>query len=187
MAAHIRAAALDEQGEGGPQEQFEGWIQSVGSGIEGYVTPKTAVGAVVGNERNELLLTQRADTGEWFYPVGWADVGYSPSEVAVKEALEETGIEVLPRAVVAVVDGLRVGAIIPFYSIVFRCEMVGGELRAHPLETLDVGFFAEDALPSPLRAGGRWTGWAFASLKDPDRPCYFDLPRTPMWRTPPDE
>lgn len=184
MAAHIRAAALDERGV---EEQFEGWIQSVGSGIEGYVTPKTAVGAVVGNERNELLLTQRADTGEWFYPVGWADVGYSPSEVAVKEALEETGIEVVPRAVVAVVDGLRVGAIIPFYSIVFRCEMVGGELTPHPLETLDVGFFAEDALPTPLRAGGRWAGWAFASLKDPDRPCYFDLPRTPMWRTPPDE
>ncbi|MFN2590211.1 MAG: NUDIX domain-containing protein [Actinomycetota bacterium] len=172
--------------EGQADENFRGWIQSVGAGIEGYVTPKTAVGAVVGNERGELLLTQRADTGEWFYPVGWADVGYSPSEVAVKEVQEETGIEVVPRAVVAVVDGLRIGAIIPFYSIVFRCEMVGGDLTAHPLETLDVGFFAEANLPSPLRAGGRWVAWAFASLKDDDRPCYFDLPRTPMWRTPPD-
>jgi ADP-ribose pyrophosphatase YjhB (NUDIX family) len=154
--------------------------------MQGYVTPKTAVGAVVGNDHGELLLTQRSDTGEWFYPVGWADVGYSPAEVATKEVLEETGIEAEPRAVVAVVDGLRIGAIIPFYSIVFHCRMVGGELKAHPLETLDVGFFPEDGLPSPLRAGGRWVGWAFAALKDENRPVYFDLPRSPLWRTPPD-
>ena len=31
--------------------------------------------------------------GIWLYPTGWADVGYSPAEVAVKEVLEETGIE----------------------------------------------------------------------------------------------
>jgi len=65
--------------------------------------------------------------------------------------------------------------------------MIGGELKAHPLETLDVGFFAEDALPSPLRAGGRWAGWAFASMRDESMPAYFDRPRMPLWRTPPDE
>ena len=62
----------------------------------GYVTPKVAVAAVVGNERGEILLTQRADSGWWLYPVGWADVGYSPSEIAMKEVLEETGIECEP-------------------------------------------------------------------------------------------
>jgi ADP-ribose pyrophosphatase YjhB (NUDIX family) len=172
--------------EGEAEAHFQGWIDSVGAGMTGYVTPKAAVGAVVGNERKELLLTQRADSGEWFYPVGWADIGYSPSEVAAKEVLEETGIEAEPRSVVAVVDGLRIGALIPFYSIVFRCEMVGGELKGHPLETLDVGFFARDVLPSPLRAGGRWVNWAFAGLDDPNRPCYFDPPRSPLWRSAPD-
>ena len=39
----------------------------------------------------EILLTQRADSGWWLYPVGWADVGYSASEIAMKEVLEETG------------------------------------------------------------------------------------------------
>jgi ADP-ribose pyrophosphatase YjhB (NUDIX family) len=183
IAADIRASALEE---GEADAHFQGWIDSVGAGMAGYVTPKTAVGAVVGNADGELLLTQRADTGEWFYPVGWADVGYSPSEVAAKEVLEETGIVAEPRSVVAVVDGLRIGALIPFYSIVFRCEMQGGELQGHPLETLDVGFFARTGLPAPLRAGGRWVNWAFAALNDPNRPCYFDLPRSPLWRTPPD-
>ena len=36
---------------------------------------------------------QRKDSGVWLYPTGWADVGYSASEVAVKEVREETGID----------------------------------------------------------------------------------------------
>ncbi len=66
----------------------------MGEGVQGYVTPKVAVAAIVANERGELLLTQRADSGVWLYPVGYADVGYSPCEIAIKEVFEETGIEV---------------------------------------------------------------------------------------------
>ena len=46
---------------------------------------KVAIGAVVGNDEGQILLIQRADYGVWLYPTGWADVGYSASEVAVKE------------------------------------------------------------------------------------------------------
>ena len=60
--------------------------------MPGYVTPKVAIGAIVGNDDGELLLVQRADSKVWLYPTGWADVGYSPSEVAVKEVREETGM-----------------------------------------------------------------------------------------------
>ena len=91
---------------------------------------------------------QRADSGVWLYPTGWADVGYSPAEVAVKEVREETGIECVPEGVVAVLDGMRMGMTrIPLYSTVFLCRATGGELQAHPLETRDVGWFAEDELP----------------------------------------
>src|SRR5689334_24731735 len=106
VAADIRAAAVEEAVA---EEQFEEWLAAVGQGVAGYVTPKTAVAAVVGNERGEILLTQRADSGWWLYPVGWADVGYSPSEVAVKEVFEETGLEVEPVRLIAVFDGLRLG------------------------------------------------------------------------------
>ena len=44
--------------------------------------------------RAKILLVQRADSGVWLYPTGWADVGYSPAEVALKEVEEETGIAV---------------------------------------------------------------------------------------------
>src|SRR5207302_4944974 len=82
VAADIRAAALEEAES---DALFDEWLASVGEGVAGYVTPKVAVAAVVGNEAGEMLLTQRSDSGVWLYPVGWADVGYSPSEVAVKE------------------------------------------------------------------------------------------------------
>src|SRR6202047_4880457 len=93
VAADIRAAAVEEVEA---DALFDEWIGSVGEGVAGYVTPKVAVAAVVGNDKGEILLTQRADSGVWLYPVGWADVGYSPSEIAVKEVLEETGIECEP-------------------------------------------------------------------------------------------
>jgi ADP-ribose pyrophosphatase YjhB (NUDIX family) len=180
VAADIRAAALEEAES---DALFEEWMASVGEGVAGYVTPKVAVAAVVGNDAGEILLTQRSDSGVWLYPVGWADVGYSPSEVAVKEVYEETGIEVEPVSLIAVFDGLRLGfARVPLYSLVFHCRMLGGALQGHPLETRQVGFFARDELPQPLAGGARWVDTAFAAIDGETRPADFDEPRTPPWR-----
>ena len=131
------------------------WMKQVGDGVAGYVTPKVAVGAVVGDEDGRILLVQRSDSGIWLYPTGWCDVGYSASEVVLKEVYEETGIEAEIVAPIAIFDGLRLGFTgIPLYSIVFACRPIGGELKPHPLECRDVGWFAEDELPEPL-AGRR--------------------------------
>src|ERR1700709_154390 len=72
VAADIRYAAIEEAEAGA---LYEEWIATVGSGVPGYVTPKCAVAAIVGNEAGELILTQRADSGIWPFPGGWADVG----------------------------------------------------------------------------------------------------------------
>ena len=180
VAADIWAAAAEEAEA---DALYDEWLTTVGMGVAGYQTPKTAVAAVVGNDRNEILLTQRADSGWWLYPVGWADIGYSPSEVAVKEAYEETGIEVEPVALIAVLDGFRLGfSRHPLYTLVFHCRMIGGELRGHPLETRSVGFFARDALPQPLAGGHRWVDVAFGAIEGRNPPTSFDAPRTPPWR-----
>ena len=162
VAADIRASAVEEAQA---ETLYDEWVATIGEGVQGYVTPKVAVAAVVGNEKGELLLTQRADSGVWLYPVGYADVGYSPSEIAVKEVFEETGIEVEPVALIAVLDGLRLGfARFPLYSMLFHCRMIGGELRGHPLETRAVGFFARDNLPWPVAGIQRWGELAFAAI-----------------------
>src|SRR5699024_4353962 len=141
------------------------WMESVGEGVPGYVTPKVAVGAVVGNDDGKMLLIQRADSGVWLYPTGWADVGYSPAEVAVKEVAEETGIECEPQRVIAVIDGQRMGfSRFGMYMLVFHCIARGGELRTHPLETADAGWFGHDELPEHTAGSAWWAPMAFAAI-----------------------
>ncbi len=107
VAADIGVAAAEgASGVEDAEELVEEWLRAVGEGVPGYVTPKVAVGAAVGNDKGELLLVKRADSGVWLYPTGWADVGYSAAEVVVKEVLEETGIEAEPLRLIAVLDGL---------------------------------------------------------------------------------
>ena len=135
VAADIKAAAneaLEDIEAAREQDHFvQEWLESVGVGVPGYVTPKVAIGAVVGNDDGQLLLVQRADSGIWLYPTGWADVGYSPAEVAVKEVLEETGVECVPERVLAVIDGQRMGfSRFGMYMLVFLCRAVGGEPRS---------------------------------------------------------
>ena len=182
VAGDIRVAAGHELES---EVLVEEWLKGVGDGVAGYVTPKIAVGAVVGNELGELLLVQRADSGVWLYPTGWADVGYSASEVAVKEVWEETGIEAEPVRLIAVLDGLRLGFTrIPLYSLVFHCRKVGGELSRHELECRDVGWFGEDRLPFPLAGVERWGAAAFAAIRGEPVDVVFDMPRVPTWRGP---
>jgi ADP-ribose pyrophosphatase YjhB (NUDIX family) len=160
------------------------WMKNAGLGVSGYVTPKVAVGAVVGDDDGRILLVQRADSGVWLYPTGWADVGYSPAEVVVKEVLEETGIHCEPVRLIAVLDGMRMGFTrIPMYSLVFHCKATGGTLEAHPLECADVGWFHEDAMPEPLAGIERWGLQAFAAIRGEILDVVFDAPRPDVWRS----
>lgn len=187
VAADIKAAAvaLEEATEIERETDHfvQEWLENIGEGVPGYVTPKVAVGAVVGNERGELLLVQRKDSGIWLYPTGWADVGYSPSEVAVKEVVEETGIECEPVSLISVIDGQRMGfSRFGMYMLLFHCRATGGELRGHPLETSDVGWFGPTALPEATAGASWWGPMAFAAIGGEQLPTRFDPPRDPIWR-----
>jgi ADP-ribose pyrophosphatase YjhB (NUDIX family) len=188
IAADIRVAASTGADASVPEDAeglVEEWLSEVGEGVPGYVTPKVAVGAAVGNDRGQLLLIQRADSGAWLYPTGWCDVGYSAAEVAVKEVHEETGIEVEPVRLIAVLDGLRLGFTrIPLYSLVFHCKAVGGCLAPHPLECRDVGWFDREHLPSPLVGYERWGEPVFAAIRGEHRDVFYDRVREPLWREP---
>ncbi len=192
VAGDIKAAARELEAESVADsaavqreiDHFVGeWMDSIGEGVPGYVTPKTAVGAIVGNDNGEILLVQRKDSGIWLYPTGWADVGYSPAEVAVKEVSEETGIECSAQRLLGVVDGQRMGfSRFGMYMLLFHCTATGGELTPHPLETGDVGWFARDGLPEAT-AGAQWWGpMAFAAIDGDTTDATFDPVRPDVWR-----
>lgn len=188
VAADIKAAAAalaeDVEVRRETDHFVQEWLDNVGEGVPGYVTPKVAIGAIVGNDRGELLLVQRADSGIWLYPTGWADVGYSPAEVAVKEVAEETGIDCEPDGLLAVIDGQRMGfSRFGMYMLLFHCHAVGGELSGHPLETSDVGWFGPDQLPEATVGAQWWGPMAFAAINGEDIKTSFDPVRSPVWRT----
>jgi ADP-ribose pyrophosphatase YjhB (NUDIX family) len=165
LAAEMAQALSDPSGDETQREQLvQAWRSEVQSGSAGYVTPKVVVNAAIFDDDDRLLLIQRADRGTWFLPGGWADVGYTPTEIAVKEVREETGLTVEPMRLIAVLDSFRhrFSISLAFYCLVYECRMLGGELRPLPHECRDAKFFAEQALPQPLHGDGRWASLMFA-------------------------
>ncbi|MFM8714553.1 MAG: NUDIX hydrolase N-terminal domain-containing protein, partial [Actinomycetota bacterium] len=137
VAADIKAS-LDEANEVRRERghYVQEWMDNIGEGIPGYITPKVSIGAIVGNDAGEILLVKRAPSGVWLFPSGWADVGYSAAEVVVKEVREETGIDAEPVQLLGVVDGMRMGFTkFGMYMLLFHCRATGGNITPHPLET----------------------------------------------------
>ncbi len=115
---------------------------------QGYPTPKIDIRAAIFDQDNILLVKEKADN-LWSVPGGWADIGYSPAEVAVKEVKEEAGLEVKANRLLAVVDKRNYKhpkSIYYAYKMFFECEIVGGVMRSGT-ETADVQFFNKNDLP----------------------------------------
>lgn len=100
-------------------------------------------------DQGRLLLTQREDFEMWCLPGGGVDVGESIAQAALREAREETGLEVALTRLVGVYSR-------PGYSpldghiTLFAAQPVGGALRTQPGETIDLRFFDTRALPEDL-------------------------------------
>jgi ADP-ribose pyrophosphatase YjhB (NUDIX family) len=149
------------------------WPQEIG-----YATPKVDVRAAVIDEENRILLVQEAESGEWTLPGGWADLNSSPSQNAVKEVREESGIDVEVVKLIACWDKDKQGH--PrqpehVYKLVFLCRKIGGELTTSH-ETTGADFFSAENLPPlcPYRAARHYLDLAWQHAADPSLPTAFD-------------
>ncbi|MVP02303.1 NUDIX hydrolase [Paenibacillus lutrae] len=123
-------------------------VRELFAGETGYATPKVDIRAVVFREHKLLLVREKSD-GAWALPGGWADIGLSPSEVAVKEVREEAGFEVKAGRLLAVWDKkFHEHPPSPFhvYKMFILCEITGGSAKVG-LETSEVRFFGRNELP----------------------------------------
>lgn len=114
----------------------------------GYQTPKVGVRAVVFKDDKILLVKERMDN-KWCMPGGYADVGMTPSEIAINEVKEESGFDVKALRILGLIDyNKNQSRPFPFdiYQIFMECEIIGGEAKTG-IETSDVGFFDIDHLP----------------------------------------
>jgi ADP-ribose pyrophosphatase YjhB (NUDIX family) len=143
----------------------------------GYATPKVDVRGGVFRDNTILLVKERQD-GCWTLPGGWADIGDSPSEAAVREIFEESGYQTRAIKLLAVYDRNRQGHTPHqhyIYKLFFLCELIGGSPSAS-IETEEVDFFPEDNIPelSLGRVTPAQITRLFQHYRDPDLPTDFD-------------
>ncbi|MEU6461468.1 NUDIX domain-containing protein [Streptomyces sp. NPDC046976] len=109
------------------------------------------VTAIVFDDAGRVLLGRRTDTRKWSVIGGIPEPGEQPADCAAREVFEETAVRCLPERVVLVQALQPVtygnGDVCQYMDITFRCRAVGGEARVNDDESLDVGWFAVDALP----------------------------------------
>jgi ADP-ribose pyrophosphatase YjhB (NUDIX family) len=111
-------------------------------------SPELGVGVAIIDD-SKILLTKRRDFPVWCIPGGHLLVGESAIEAGLREAKEETGLEVEVTGLVGVYsmphkweDGSC--------EIILRGRPSGGELIPSTTETVDARFFSLEALPSDL-------------------------------------
>ena len=109
--------------------------------------------AAVFDAQGRILLTKRADNGQWCLPGGAVEAGESVAEACEREVREETGLLVRVKRLVGVYsysDQLVVypdGKKVQVVALHFEVETIGGEPGLSN-ETSDFGYFSKEELDS---------------------------------------
>lgn len=102
--------------------------------------------AAIFDEQGRILLTRRADNGQWCLPGGGMESGESAAEACEREVFEETGLRVRVKRLVGVYshpDQLivyRDGNKAHIVALHFEADVIGGDLGLSN-ETTDFGYF----------------------------------------------
>ena len=108
-------------------------------------------GGCIFNERGEVLLQRRSDSGKWGFPGGAVELGETPEMAAVREIREETGLVVEPGRLIGVFtefdmeypNGDKAQSIV----IAYEFTVTGGELACDRDETLELKYFSLSDVP----------------------------------------
>ncbi len=114
-----------------------------------YPTPNLSVRIIVLNKQHQMLMVKETPEGKWAVPGGWCDVFMAPSQAALSEVRQETGVEVSLVRLLAVMQRERykehptlVSEIVHYYL----AEYKNGTLTPSH-ETSEVAWFDIDDLP----------------------------------------
>ena len=98
--------------------------------------PLVGVGAVIVHQGRAVIVQRGSEPlqGQWSIPGGALELGETLRQCAVREALEETGLQVEAGEVLGVFDAVYRepdGRIQYHYVLIdFACRLLGGDLRA---------------------------------------------------------
>lgn len=141
-----------------------------------------SVTAVIRDERGHVLLARHAEGG-WVAPGGSVEPNEAPADALVREAWEETALLVEPLRVLGVYGGPEFEVVygngdrVSYLMTVFECRVARGEARPDGVETLELGWFAEEQI-----AALGLPAWARLVLHDAFRGDAGVRFRAPSWR-----
>ncbi len=117
----------------------------------GIPTPKIGCSVAAFDDAGRVALIQRSDNKRWALPGGMAEIGSPPSENALRELHEETGLEAEIERLVGIYDNKKFASVSPyqFYICLFRARITGGAPRTSA-ETLEVGLVDPSDPPSDM-------------------------------------
>jgi len=117
-------------------------------------TGKTAT-AIIPFPDDEILLIKRNTApfiGYWGLPGGRMDPGETVEQTVVREANEETGLDVAIVCKIGeyVEKGIKDDVDYEYYPTCFLVKVIGGEMKRQESEIQDIQLFSLKALPDPL-------------------------------------
>ena len=121
-----------------------------------YLDPKIAVGTIIRMASSSIVMVRRAidpGYGQWVFPGGYVDRGEMLQDAAVREAREETGLEIRLEGLVNIYSYAGRAPII----VVYAARAMSGAL-ARDEESLEIAEFEAGAIP--------WDELAFRSTRD---------------------
>jgi ADP-ribose pyrophosphatase YjhB (NUDIX family) len=140
-------------------------------------------------QNGKILLTKREDFEVWCLPGGAVDEGESVAQAAIREAREETGLEVELTRLIGLYSHPNESAFIG-HIISFAAQPIGGQYQPDPHEVVEMRYFAPDEIPGDLLVThGRRIKDAFSGVgggvvwsQDVDYPFSPDITRKEIYR-----
>ncbi len=137
--------------------------------------PSAAV--IIHDEQMRVLLCRHADKNIWVTPGGLIEPGEHPSDAAVRETWEETGLLVEITGIAGVFGGPDLIIDYPngdrssYIATIFRGRILEGTPKPDGEEILDVRYFTREELVEAPRS--KWMDTAMSVLFAPDAPPHF--------------
>jgi ADP-ribose pyrophosphatase YjhB (NUDIX family) len=108
--------------------------------------------AFIENQHQQVVLIQRSDNGDWALPGGAHDLGERIADTAIREAKEETGLDITITGLIGtytnpnhLVEYTSDGEVRQQFALCFRAVLTGGTLTTSP-ESTKVGWFSQHEL-----------------------------------------
>lgn len=113
---------------------------------------RVGVGVLVWKEGQIALIKRdgKYGSGTWAPPGGHIEFGESAVDAAIRETMEEIGVEIRNTKILGFTEDLSAAYDTHYITIWTKADLASGNLKSKDIEFTESGFFDINNLPEPL-------------------------------------